>query len=378
MNAYTKALGIAATPAGKGALRLHLNENSGGCSPAVLQALRSLTPDQVSSYPDYGPALDAVAAWYGVPADWIMLVNGLDEGVPLAVSAVNRLPLTVNRLPSTVNRSPLTVDRLPPTVNRCVVLEPAFDMYAVAIRNAGCELVRVAPRPNFEFSVDDVLEASKDASLIFLTDPNNPTGVGIPADAIEAIATARPDATIFLDEAYGDFAGRTFVSKLVAAPERFSNVIVARTFSKSFGLAGLRIGALIAPPSTLAPIEAMPSPFNVNVAAATALVAALGDRAWVASTVAEANESKQAVYEFCDRWSLEYWRSEANFVLIRVGADAAASAAMVDALAGKGVLVRDRSVAAGCAGCIRLTTGLLAHTATALRAMEEILASRTN
>jgi len=355
MNSYIQALGIAATTAGKRALRLHLNENTGGCSPAVLQALQRITADQVASYPDYGPAIDAVARRFDVPADWIMLVNGLDEAVSLfSWAAASRGHFTG------------------------VVIDPAFDMYAAGIVHAGGRLSRVAPRPNFAWSLEDVLAASADAQLIYLTDPNNPTGVGLPAGAVEALSAARPNATIFLDEAYADFSGRSFIQTLRSAPERFPNVVVGRTFSKAVGLAGMRIGALIAPPATLAPIEALPSPFNVNIAAAIAVEAALSDPAWIAATVAEAIASKQAVYEFCDRVGLEYWRSEANFVLIRVGPDAAASRTMMEALAARDILVRDRSVAPGCLGCLRITTGLLAHTARCLRALEDILASRTN
>ncbi len=359
MNSYLQALGVAATSAGKSALRLHLNENTGGCSPAVLQALQHITADQVSSYPDYTPAIAAVAARFDVPADWIMLVNGLDEAVTLFSSAAAL---------AAGSRAPFTG----------VVIDPAFDMYAAGIVHAGGRISRVAPRANFAWSLDDVLAASEEATLIYLTDPNNPTGIGLPPGAIESLVAARPGATIFLDEAYADFSGRSFIPTLRSAPDRFRNVVVGRTFSKAFGLAGLRIGALIAPPATLAPIEALPSPFNVNIAAALALPAALSDPGWVASTVAEAAASRTAVYEFCDRHGLEYWRSETNFVLIRVGADAAASRAMVDALAARDILVRDRSVAPGCAGCVRMTTGLVAHTARCLRALEDILASRAN
>lgn len=350
MNAYTKALGIAATSAGKSHLRLHLNENGAGCSPAVVQALQRITADQLASYPDYGPAIAAIARACNVPDDWIMLVNGLDEAIGLIVQAY-----------------------CASSRGSAVILDPAFDMYAVTIRNAGGTLVRVAPDANFGWSLDDVLTASVDARLIFITNPNNPTGISIPDGMIEAIALARPNAIVMVDEAYADFAGRSFLPTLRAEPDRFRNVIVGRTFSKAYGLAGLRVGALIAPPSTLAPVEAVPSPFNVNVAAAVAVEAALSDTAWLASTVAETRAAKEAVYEFCDRVGLTYWRSDANFVLVRVGADAAASAAMTNALAAHGILVRDRSVAAGCAGCIRITTSLLAHTAKCLRALEEIL-----
>ena len=362
MNSYLKALGPAAT-AGTRALRLHLNENGAGCSPAVLQALQRITADQVSSYPNYASAINAVAAYFDVPGDWVMLVNGLDEAVSLVSAAAARRGTLAPGTPGTFAG---------------VILEPAFDMYAAGIQHAGGRISHVAPRPNFEFSIDDVLAASEGARVIYLTDPNNPTGIGLPAGAVDALAAARPDATMFLDEAYADFSGRSFIPTLRGAPEQYRNVVIGRTFSKAFGLAGLRIGALIAPPDTLAPIEALPSPFNVNVAAVVALPAALSDSSWLASTVAEAAASKEAVYEFCDRLGLVYWRSEANFVLVRVADEGESTDAVIEALAARDILVRDRSSAPGCAGCIRITTSLLAHTARCLRALDEILASRND
>lgn len=358
MNAYTKALGIAATPAGKGALRLHLNENGAGASPSVLRALQTLTPELIGTYPDYGPALAAVARAYDVPAEWVMLVNGLDEAVQLLAEAGSER----------ARSAPFTG----------VIVDPCFDMYAAGIVHAGGRVARVAPRPDFAFRVEDILDASVDAQLIYLTDPNNPTGIGLPDGAIDVIARARPNAIIFVDEAYADYAGRSFLPTLRALPSRYPNVVVGRTFSKAHGLAGLRIGALIAAPDLLARVEAMTSPFNVNIAAAVAVEAALSDDAWLRSTVDEARACKDEVYEFCARVGLTCWRSDANFVLIRVGATAADSAAVVDAFAARGILVRDRSAAPGCLGCIRLTTTLMAHTARALRALEEILATRTH
>lgn len=355
MNAYTKALGPAATAAGRSSSRLHLNENGVGCSPAVLRALQTMTPDLIASYPDYGPAITAVASAVDVPEDWVMLTNGLDEAISLISAARFKGPGA-----------------------GCVVMAPAFDMYAVSARTFGGDVRIVPAGPGFRFSLDAVLAASVDAALIFVTNPNNPTGVSLPDGFVASLADARPGALIFVDEAYAEYAGRSFLPELRREPGRFRNVVVGRTFSKAYGLAGLRVGALIAPPETLAPIEAIPSPFNVNAAAAVAIPAALSDRAWLDSTVAESRVSKDAIYDWCAGRGLEYWRSDANFVLIRVGPDAAASAAVVDALAARGVLVRDRSAAPGCAGCIRMTAGLVAHTARALRALEDVLASRTN
>lgn len=344
MSTYQRA-----TVTGDG-LRLHLNENTAGCSPAVLRALAALTPDQIASYPDYTSAIDATAAWFGVPRDWVLLVNGLDEGLHLAAAVSG--------------------------AGRGVILEPAFEMYATCIEESGGTVVRVPPRDNFAFSLDDVLAASENARLVYLTDPNNPTGLGLPAGAIEAISTARPSATIIVDEAYADFSGRSFIGALRAdTAGRYRNVIVGRTFAKGHGLAALRIGALIARPETLAPLATRQAPYSLNIAATVALEAALSDQRWLASCVGEARASKEAVYDFCGRHGLTYWPSDANFVLVKVGPR---SAELVAYLAALGIFVRDRSTAPGCAGCVRITTGLLAHTARCLRAMEAFYASRQN
>ncbi len=332
-------------------LRLHLNENTAGCSPAVLRALAALTPDQIASYPDYTSAIEATASWFGVPRDWVLLVNGLDEGLHLAAAAASAERGFTG-----------------------VVLEPAFEMYAACIEESGGAVVRVPPRDNFEFSLTDVLAASETARLVYLTDPNNPTGLGLPAGAIEAIAAARSDATIVVDEAYADFSGRSFIGTLRDdRAGRYRNVIVGRTFAKGHGLAALRIGALIARPETLAPLATLQAPYSLNIAATVALEAALSDPPWLASCVAEAGASKQAVYEFCGRHGIAFWPSEANFVLINAGARATE---LVAYLAARGIFVRDRSTAPGCAGAVRITTGLVAHTARCLRAMEAFYAPR--
>jgi histidinol-phosphate aminotransferase len=332
-----------APPTGPG-LRLHLNENNAGCSPAVLQALASLTPDQIACYPDYQQTTARVAEFLGVAPDWVLLTNGLDEGISLVCQHAG----------SGVG----------------IVSEPAFEMYAATIETFGGTVTRVLPREDFAFSVDDLLAASEQARLVFLTDPNNPTGVGLPGGAIASLAAARPNATVFVDEAYADFSSRTLIG---SALEQHRNLIVGRTFAKGHGLAALRIGALVAHPDTLAPLAALQPPYSLNVAALAAVEAAVADTRWLASCVEESNASKQGIYEYCDARGLKYWRSEANFVLVRVGSSATA---IVDALAAQRIFIRDKSTAPGCDGCVRITAGMLAYTQRALMALEAALATR--
>ncbi len=172
-----------------------------------------------------------------------------------------------------------------------------------------------------------------------------------------------------LDEAYADFSGRTLIG---SALERHRNLIVGRTFAKAHGLAALRIGALVAHPDTLEPLRRILPPYTLNVCAVRALSAALADPDYLTWYVDQSVRSRDLLYEFAKRHRFHYWPSEANFVLIRVGREAPA---MTDALALRGVFIRDRSGQPGCAGCVRITAGVAEHTQTCLTALEDILAS---
>jgi histidinol-phosphate aminotransferase len=336
------------TPTGAGAVRLHLNENSAGCSPRVIGALRSITPADIATYPDYAPITSKVEQWFGVAPGWVQLVNGLDEGLHLAAAAAVRLGSTA------------------------LYPAPAFEMYRVCAEEAGLTVVTVPPANDFTFPLDDIVIASERAAIIYLTDPNNPTGLGIPDGAVETIAASAPRSLVVVDEAYADFSGRTLIGPLL---ERRRNVVIGRTFAKGHGLAGLRIGALVAHPDTLAPIRARLAPFTMNIAAVRALDAALDDEPWLRACVVESSRSRELIYAFCESHSFRYWRSEANFVLLRVGPDASA---IVSALAERGILIRDRSMQPGCEGCVRISAGTIDATTRCLTALEDILATRNN
>jgi histidinol-phosphate aminotransferase len=228
--------------------------------------------------------------------------------------------------------------------------------------------VHVAPRPDFGFALDGVLAAiTSRTGAVFVTNPNNPTGVSVPAEDIRAVSRRLPEgAVLFVDEAYSDFSGQTFVSEL----GDFPNVIVGKTFSKAYGLAGIRIGAVLGSPATLEPLRRAVPVYSINVAASVAVRAALEDREYVREYLRQVTESKTLVYAACDRLGLSYWPSAANFVLIKVGDRAQA---LVEAAAAKGIYLRDRSREPGCDGCIRITTGVVAHTRRGLAVLEEVL-----
>jgi histidinol-phosphate aminotransferase len=330
-------------------LRLHQNENTGGCSPRVLEALAGLRADQICFYPPYAAVSAACARSLGVAADRVALVNGLDEGIMGAAVAYLR-PGQDKPLPEAI---------LP---------EPAFDIFRVDTAVAGGRLVQVMPRPDFSFALDEVLAAiTPQTRVVFLTNPNNPTGIEVPLDAIRTVARRVPDgAIVFVDEAYADFSGVTFVPELDAFP----NVIVGRTFSKAYGLAGLRIGCLVGAPAAMEPILHAIPVYGVNIAAVVALQAALEDRPFVDEYVRQVAESKSLLYAACDRLGLQYWKSSANFVLVCPGER---TDLLVDGAAERGIYLRDRSTEPGCAGCVRISTGVVEHTKRCIAVMEEVL-----
>ena len=335
-------------------LRLHLNENTGGCSPKVIEALRALSPMDAAIYPDYGRINDVCARHLGVDPSRLLLTNGLDEGILAAAIAY-------------LQRDPGAAAGAAAGRPGGLIAEPCFGMYAYCIEAVGGRIVRVAPPVDLQFPLDAVLAAiTPRTRVIYLTSPGNPTGLLVPAAAVHALARAVPDGLVFVDEAYADFTDAHFLGELPGAP----NVVVGRTFAKAYGLAALRIGAVVGDEAVIARLRRSLPPYSINVAAAVALEAALGDQAHLDAYRAQVRASKARVYAVCDRLGLGYWPSEANFVLIRVGDRATA---IVEALRQRRIFVRDRSSEPGCAGCIRITAGVVAHTEQALAALEDIL-----
>jgi histidinol-phosphate aminotransferase len=346
-----------ARSAGEVPLRLHFNENTAGCSPAVIEALRALTREDIATYPEYDDITARTARWLGVDAAWVQLTNGLDDGLHVVAQ--------YGAWHADAGHSARRTQFIMP--------EPTFEMFEEFSRIVKAELVRVPPEPDLRFPLTDVLDAvTPSTRVIYLVDPNNPSGLAVPAGVAETIAAVVPQALVLVDEAYADFSGRTLVGD---ALDRHRNLVVGRTFAKGHGLAGLRVGALVAHPDTLAHLRPMLPPFTVNACAVHALGAALDDQAYLDWYVRQVGASKALVYGFCARHDLKYWPSDANFVLIQLG-DLAADVA--EGLRDRGILVKDKSAAPGCGGCLRVAVGTTEHTASTLAALEDILATRAN
>jgi histidinol-phosphate aminotransferase len=318
--------------AGRTGLRLDFNENTEGCSPRVLTRVREMTGEELARYPERESVEAVVASHLGLPAEQVLLTNGADEAIHLLCEAY-----------------------LEPS-DEVMVVTPTFGMYETFVEATGAGVVRVQCREDLTFPFDQVLRAITPATrLIAIASPNNPTGGVASRGQLLAIAAAAPQAAVLVDEAYYEFHGKTVLSDVV----RRKNLFVARTFSKAYGLAGLRIGILVGPGEQMPMVRRVSSPYSVNAVALAALPVALGDGAYVASYVEQVRLGRERLEQELTRVGIEWWPSEANFVLMRIGER---HREFVAAMRQREILVRDRSADSGCDGCVRITLGTTAHT----------------
>jgi histidinol-phosphate aminotransferase len=332
--------------ANRSGLRLDFNESTVGCSPRVLARLRTLDQDSLARYPEREPLERDVAAFLGLDPAQLLLTNGVDEAIHL-----------------------LSATYLDPG-DQALIVVPTFAMYALFASAEGARIVEVQAHEDFSFPLQTVLERiTPRTRLIAVANPNNPTGAVVARDSLLHIARAAPHAALLVDEAYFEFHGETVIGQIAS----HGNLFVARTFSKAYGLAGLRIGILAGDSAQMEMVRRVASPYNVNAAALAILPDAIRDQAYVHDYVASVLRNRDLLQRELTTLGLPYWPSHANFVLVSIGD---AHADFVLALRNHGILVRDRSSDPGCAGCVRLTVGSDAHTAALIDALREIVPPR--
>jgi histidinol-phosphate aminotransferase len=324
-------------------LRLDFNENPIGCSPAVRRALAKLSVASISAYPEQETVRRKIARHFGVRAGELLLTNGTDEALRLVVNTFVEPDDTV------------------------LLVEPTYAMYRFYCELAGAQIA--APRYDAEmcFTWNKVLaELRKAPRVFFLPNPNSPTGNLLFKAQLRRILKAARRTMVVIDEAYFEFSGVTVIPWI----RRHKNLIVTRTFSKTCGLAGLRLGCIFTNVKLAAAMRKAQSPYPVNVAALVAAEAAIADRAFIARTVREVKQSRVEFARGMARLGVKCFPSAGNFVLAYFGARAKT---IVARLGSKGILVRDRSSDFGGAGFVRVTLGTRAQTRRMLRELKAIL-----
>lgn len=329
--------------AGRQGLRLDFNESTVGCSPRVLARLRSLDAEALARYPEREPVESEVAAFLELDAAQVLLTNGVDEGIHLLCSTYLE------------------------SGDEAIIVVPTFAMYAIFAQAEGARVVPVLSGEDFPFPLEELLSRiGPRTRVIAVPNPNNPTGAAVDGEVLLQLARAAPQAAVLVDEAYFEFHGET-VLNWAGRPE---NLFVARTFSKAYGLAGLRIGILAGNAGQISMVRRVASPYNVNAVALAVLPEALRDKEFVEQYVAEVRCGRTELERELGALRLHYWPSRGNFVLVRIGD---AHVKFIQALRARGILVRDRNADPGCEGCVRLTVGSKEHTQTLIHALRDVV-----
>jgi len=309
-----------------GKIRLDFNENTAGCSPAVLRALAKIPPEQFAMYPEYQLRTARLAKYFRVRPQELMLTNGGDDALRVFFDAFVE------------------------PGSHIVICEPTFPMYRYWAEIAGARIKVLRYTKEMQFPLDAVLKAlRKKPRVLFVCNPNNPTGTLIKPSEIKQLLNAATHTALVVDEAYVEFSGATVTPWI----KRYPNLFSARTFSKAAGLAALRLGAVIANEKSLALLRRAMPPFPINIAALVAAEAAVRDHTTIQKYVANVRRLRAWVATELNARGIATYPSAGNFLLANFGPT---GPALFKKLARQGILLRDRSHDMG-PGFVRITIG---------------------
>jgi histidinol-phosphate aminotransferase len=326
------------------ALRLDFNENTLACSPRVREALAQISAGALTKYPEREPVEALVAAHLGIKPEQAALTNGVDEAIHVLFEAFldagDELLLPV----------------------------PTYTMYEVYASATDARVIAVEAADDLAFPFERLLAAiSPRTKVIAIANPNSPSGSAATREQLLELAQRAPQAAVLVDEAYFHFHGETVMDLVGRAP----NLFVARTFSKAYGLAGLRLGLLAGPAELMRWVRRVLSPYSVNSLALACLPAALGDTEYLSWYTGEVLAARSEFEAAVDRLNIRRWPSRANFILVDIGPK---HAEFVKRMRATGVLVRDRSSDPGCDGRVRITIGTREQMKQAAVALQDTMA----
>lgn len=291
-------------------LRLDANENPYGPTPRVTSALAAVTAADCACYPDKGPLRERIARREGFSSDAVELSNGSDD-------------ILRNLVDMTLRPG-----------DAAVLPVPTFSMNTLFLTLREARIVTVPFGAGMPFPADDLIAAARreQVKLVLLVNPGAPLGNLIAPEDIERVAAALPDTLVVVDEAYGEFAGVTVAPHV----RRYPNLVVTRTFSKAWGLAGLRLGYCFGAPELIAALRALLSPYPVSAATLTAALAALADEEWMRRSVEKIVKERERMAPLLTALGYSIYPSAANSLTLTGERLAATTAYLKE----KGILVR--------------------------------------
>jgi histidinol-phosphate aminotransferase len=323
-------------------LRLDFNENTTGCGPAALLALRKITPQQLAMYPEYESSRRRMARHFGVAEQELLLTNGGDDAL--------RVFFDVFVEPG----------------SHILICEPTFPMYRYYAEIAGARIETLRYNTEMKFPLNEFISAiRRKPRVVFIANPNNPTGTLLPRDAIKKILHATTSTAAVIDEAYAEFSGVTVLPWI----RKYPHLFVTRTFSKAAGLAGLRLGAVMACRESLSLLRRAMPPFPVNVAALVAAEAALQEGSAIRQYVNQTRRIREWFTDALNRLGVKTFPSAGNFLLANFGPP---GPTLFKKLAAQGILVRERSKDMG-PGFVRISIGAKSEMKRLMKAIQNDL-----
>lgn len=331
----------------KNIVKLASNENPIGPSPKAIEAMKAAA-EKVALYPDGNcfALRNAVAKHLGIGSECLTFGCGSDEVIHVIGLA-------------------LLEDG-----DEVLTADPTFSQYEAASLLNECECCKV-PLEEYTYDIDAIIEQINERTkLIFIANPNNPTGTLVTHEQIENLLAKMPERCVLvLDEAYYEYINNPAYPDGLKLVAEGKNVILLRTFSKAYGLAGLRIGYGVSTPEIIGYIERCRQPFNVNSIAQAAAIAAIADQDHVKKSIALNNEGKTYFYKEFDRLGLPFAPSDGNFVWVDIKKD---SVMVFKEMLKRGVIIRTGDIF-GAPTHIRVSVGKPEENAKFIRALEEVI-----
>ena len=329
----------------RGLLRLDFNENTVGCSPKVLEAIKNIKEEEIASYPEYSKFKAKLAENLKISVDKLMVTNATDEAIMVIMQTYVEAGEEV------------------------IIPVPTFAMFKFYAQLSGAKIKEILYNTNLMFPAKKVLNAiSKNTKLVILCNPNNPTGTLIEkSDIIKIIEKAQKTGTlVLLDEAYYQYSGVEYQSLI----DKYDNLVIIRTFSKAYGMGGLRLGYAVSNPEIIKNMLKAGSPYSVNTMAMHAASVAMDDDNYVRWYVEEVKKAKKSLYEALAKLKIKTYPSTANFLIAKFPKR---SKEIEDKLKEKGILVRDRSNDPLLKDCLRIGIGTVKQTEQLIAALKEIV-----
>ncbi len=327
----------------KSHLLLDFNERTLPVSDEITQAMIDyIQAGKLQMYPAYGDIDNVIAQYCGVQPEQVMITNGSDQGIDLIIRA-----------------SCVAGDE-------AIIPGPSFAMYRQCAKVENLKIIEPQYTREEGFPLVDVLAAiTPRTRIICIANPNNPSGTSISREGVERILVAAPHATVMVDECYFEYSGLTVCDWV----ERYDNLVITRTFSKTWGIPSLRLGFVLSCKENILALLNVRGPYDVNQLAVVAIRAALASPEYTHEYVQEVMQQAKPLFEvFLGNCDIPFWPSDANYVWCFPKNPGVINAALVAA----GILVRPKADASGQMG-LRVTIGTVEQTQRAIAVIQAVL-----